>query len=92
MTVRDSSKQACGDCQAEQSFVRARILGVLTRMGAMTRRQIAQELSLETSCVAGRVNELVGCGAVIEEEALRPCPVTGRRVHWISLPPVRAAA
>ena len=45
----------------------------------MTRREIAAFLHMETSSVAGRVNELMHDGILVEQDDLRPCPITGRR-------------
>lgn len=87
MTVRDSSCIAYATSGPERALIRARIVGLLINEGEMTRRQIAHQLGLETSCVAGRVNELISTGAITESEDIRPCPITGRCVHWISASP-----
>ena len=87
MTVRDSSCIAYASTAPARALIRARIVGLLINEGEMTRRQIAQQLGLETSSVAGRVNELLSTGAITESEDIRPCPITGVRVHWISAKP-----
>jgi len=87
MNVRDSSCIAYASTAPERALIRARIVGLLINQGEMTRRQIAHQLGLETSCVAGRVNELLSTGAITESEEIRPCPITGKRVHWISASP-----
>jgi len=52
--------------------------------GWVSRRQIARASGLETSCVSGRVNDMVG--SVLEErEDTQPCPVTGRAVHLVRI-------
>ena len=63
------------DCALIAQLVRAR--------GPMTRREIAGYLHMETSSVAGRVNELVSTGVLVESDEIAPCPITGRRVHWL---------
>lgn len=46
--------------------------------GLVSRRQIAHATGLETSTVAAR--------RLVEDEQLRPCPITGRNVHQVGLP------
>lgn len=60
--------------------------------GYVSRKQIARFTGLESSTVAGRVNELVAAGRLVEQEQLAPCPVTGRRVHMVALANLEAAA
>lgn len=87
MTVRDSSRLANQATESQQAVERARILALLVRHGWMTRRQVADKLGMETSSVAARVNLLIARGAVIEDAELKPCPLTGIRVHWINAAP-----
>lgn len=85
MAVRDTSAEvyrseafqamACTDCALIEQLVQ--------RRGAMTRRQIAEVLSMPTASVSGRVNELVRAGRLWEQDEKRPCPVTGKRVLWL---------
>lgn len=87
MSVRDSSRLAYEAGADSHARLRARILNLLVSKGEMTRRQVADQLRLETSCVAGRVNELIKCGVVLEDVELRQCPITQIRVHWIHAAP-----
>ena len=71
MTVRDSSCIAYASTAPERALIRARIVGLLINEGEMTRRQIAHQLGLETSCVAGRVrrtDQTDGAGCIGEHE------------------------
>ena len=54
--------------------------------GLVSRRQIAHATGLETSTVAARTNSLIAARRLVEDEQLRPCPVTGRNVHMVGLP------
>lgn len=92
MTIRDSSRMAYASTAGDRALVRARIVGLLTNHGPMTRRQIADQLDVETSCVAGRVNELIQSGALIEDADLCQCPLSGIRVHWVRAADAREAA
>ena len=49
-----------------------------------SRRQIAMQTGLETSAVAGRVNELLEAGALVVCGTLR-CPITGRTVEVVRI-------
>lgn len=69
----------------DRSCIRAAIVGLLSQNTAMTRKLIAKTLGLETSCVAGRVNELLAAGAIHELPETAPCPVTGVRVKWVAI-------
>ena len=62
------------------------ILEYMKGKGAMTRREIATALDMETGTVAGRVNSLVESGALVESENLFRCSISGRRVHtvWVN--------
>lgn len=84
MTVRDTSIAAYA--VADRALIRSRILGLLINQGEMTRRQVADQLGLETACVAGRVNELMRAGAVIET-CTKQCPISKVSVHWIAAAP-----
>ena len=65
---------------------KALILHVMAHGKAYSRRQLSIITGLETSCIAGRVNELVKDG-LIEEIGQMHCPVTGRMVDAIALSP-----
>lgn len=56
------------------------------RTGWCTRRQIAQATGIETATVSGTVNGLIEDGTLVEcpEEDKRPCPITGRKVLWVT--------
>jgi hypothetical protein len=49
-----------------------------------TRRQIAGMTGLETSAVAGRVNELIADGVMVGDGVIK-CPITGRTVEAVKL-------
>jgi len=83
MTVAHTSIAAYHD--TDRSSIRAAIVGLLCQNEAMTRKLIAKTLGLETSCVAGRVNELLASGAIHELPETAPCPVTGVRVKWVAV-------
>ena len=53
--------------------------------GWVSRKQIAQQSGLETSTVAGRVNELIAARRLEQSTALMTCPVTGRGVRMVRL-------
>lgn len=91
MTVRFPSRIAYATEANNHALIRQRIVSFVGAAGQTTRRAIAEGLKLETSCVAGRVNELLKTGE-LEEFGLEPCPVTGRRVHWLRLAPMQVAA
>jgi DNA-binding Lrp family transcriptional regulator len=55
-----------------------------------SRKQIARMLGMETSSVAGRVNELIDLG-VIEVVSQIICPISNRRVEGIKLAPTQKA-
>jgi hypothetical protein len=50
-----------------------------------SRRQLSAVTKLETSCIAGRVNELIATGA-IEVCGSMKCPISGRTVEAIKRP------
>ena len=54
--------------------------------GNWTRREIADALSLETSTVAARVNDLIHKRFMLREDHKRPCSVTGKTVMTVRLP------
>lgn len=83
MTVAHTSISAYHN--TDRSCIRAAIVGLLSQNEAMTRKLIAKTLGLETSCVAGRVNELLASGAIRELSETAPCPVTGVRVKWVAV-------
>lgn len=91
MTVRYPSRIAYAAEAGSHALIRQRIVAFVASAVSTTRRAIAEGLHLETSCVAGRVNELVRTGALVEF-GLDPCPITGRRVHWLRLPSMEEAA
>ena len=62
----------------------AAILSHMERGRLYSRRQIAQLTGLETSAVAGRVNELVSSGSLVACGAIK-CPITGRQVEAVRL-------
>lgn len=70
------------------SQIQYQVIGAMIDLGRdqwVSRRQIARASGLETSTVAGRVNELVTAGRLVESEYRWRCPVTGRRVHKVQL-------
>lgn len=89
--IRYSSRLAYAQEAGTHALVRQRIVAFVAAQGQATRRVVAERLGLETSCVAGRVREPLDAGA-LEEFGLEPCPITGRRVHWLRLPQMEQAA
>lgn len=83
MTVRHTSAEAYAAINSKAHSDRALIAELVRRRGPMTRREIASVLHMETSSVAGRVNELMESRELIELDELRPCPITKRRVNWV---------
>lgn len=67
----------------DRTCLRAYIAGVIAANAPVTRRQIAKITGLETSCVAGRVNELLMAGQIKELPETMPCPISGRRVKVV---------
>lgn len=55
---------------------------------APTRREIAKAINLETSSVAGRVNELLA-KKLIEESGKRKCSITGIRASTLIITPTQ---
>lgn len=49
-----------------------------------SRRQLAKMAGLETSAIAGRVNELIAAGDVVGVGHIK-CPITGRLVEGVRL-------
>ena len=86
MTARHTSAEAYHGIAGKIATDRDIIAQLVRQRGPMTRRQIASFLHMETSSVAGRVNELVEAGELVELDELRPCPETGRRVTWLAHP------
>lgn len=86
MTARNTSAEAYHGIGAKAATDRDIIAQLVRQRGPMTRRQIASFLHMETSSVAGRVNEAVEAGLLVELDELRPCPETGRRVTWLAHP------
>ena len=82
--IRDTSLSAYHQTADLRATCKAQILEVVKSTGRMTRRQIAKETGLETSCVSGRVRELLDCGLLKELEMTGKCPVTDRLAHWVT--------
>ena len=83
--VRESSLNVYhGDVVGAKEFGQAETVERFVRnRTTVTRRQIATGLGMETGTVAARVNKLVADGVLIESGPLSPCPITGKRVHWL---------
>jgi len=58
------------------------------RQKVCTRRMVAKALGMETGTVSARVNKLIADGLVIETGA-SPCPITGKKVHWLKISPAQ---
>lgn len=84
MTARNTSAEAYASINDKAHTDRAIIAQLVRQRGPMTRREIAGFLRMETSSVAGRVNELMHSGVLIEQDEIRPCPITGRKVSWLA--------
>ena len=85
MTARHTSAE-CYHSSAFQNTAhsdREIIAELVRKRGPMTRREIAGFLSMETSSVSGRVNELMSEEVLIEIDEKRPCPITKRLVTWV---------
>lgn len=83
MTVRDTSIESYhGINIGRQQF--AIIRGFLLYGGRPTRRELANNLHMETSTVAGRVNELIKLG-LVNECPKRKCQITGRTAYTLEL-------
>lgn len=70
----------------------AQIMAVIEAGRDYSRREIAYLADMETSSVAGRVNELLA-SEVLEAGRTRPCSYTGKTVHAVRRPagPVQRA-
>jgi len=62
--------------------MQAEILGRMAPDQIYSRRQLAQLTKIETSSIAGRVNELIESGEIEVAGKFR-CPVTGRMVEAV---------
>lgn len=62
----------------------AAIVSHMERSRIYSRRELARMTGLETSAVAGRVNELVASGELVTCGAIK-CPITGRQVEGVRL-------
>lgn len=60
----------------------------ISRQKVCTRRMVAKALGMETGTVSARVNKLIADGLVIEAAA-SPCPITGKKVHWLKISPAQ---
>ena len=85
MSVRDTSIATYHDIisksgvgQSAQSIARF----IAGHVDPVSRRQVARGLNMETSSVAGRVNELIKC-AVIAETPKMLCPISKRSVYGL---------
>lgn len=86
--VRDSSLAAFRDAilSGKGQDKAMRVFEAVKRIGPCTRRQVAEFTGMDTSAVSGRMNDLVASGLVLEDDEIRPCPITRKRVHWVSVP------
>lgn len=85
MTARHTSASTYAAIQPKAHTDRALIADLVRKRGPMTRREIAAFLSMETSSVAGRVNELMNQEppVLVELDQQAPCPITKRHVTWL---------
>lgn len=72
-----SSSGVAGACHQK-------LLNAMQTGKTYTRRQLARLTGLETSCVAGRVNELIKAG-LVGKQGKTTCPITKRNVEAVSL-------
>jgi len=83
--IRSSSKQVyTDDIKPMKEFKQSEIVANYVKGKSVTRRMIAQGLGLETGTVAARVNKLLKDNILVESEDKKPCPITGKRVYWVS--------
>lgn len=84
--VTDTSIHSYDALKAEgaNKKLHAKIVEAMRDGAVYTRRQIAGLTGIETSSVAGRVNELIADG-FIQVLGKAKCPVTGRMVETIAL-------
>lgn len=84
MTARNTSAEAYASLPSAHSD-REIIAQLVRQRGPITRREIASFLHMETSSVAGRVNELMNQEPPVlcEMDEPRPCPITKRLVNWL---------
>ena len=61
--------------------------------GDMSLREIAREYeqthkrTIDVSSVSARVNELIACHRLQRDQGTRPCCVSGKSIHPVSIPP-----
>lgn len=83
--VSHASLVAWDSIQCELEPKQRMILSQMARGRIYSRRQLAQMTRLETSCVAGRMAELVDQG-LVEVVGFIRCPITQRQVEGLKLP------
>ena len=86
--VRQSSIDVYHSLQSKFGAQTCKIMAFMNEnpQHGFTRREIAKYLSIETSSVAGRVNELVKNGDLIELPVKRKCSITGITAIILQLP------
>ena len=83
---------ACYDRMNGAGFnaLQSKILACMQIGAVYTRRQLAKATALETSTVAGRVNELIARG-MLEVVGTIKCPITQRSVEAVKRTDVQMA-
>lgn len=92
--VKETSKVSYGllkifedsslDAQSKLSKMQKRIIEFMDSNTRYTRKQLSVMTGMETSTIAGRINELVKSGAV-EIVGKSKCPITNKTVESVQL-------
>jgi DNA-binding MarR family transcriptional regulator len=87
-SVRETSLNTYHSLQSKFGAQTCKIMAFMNEnpQHNFTRREIASYLSIETSSVAGRVNQLVNDGDLIELPIKRKCSITGITAICLRLP------
>jgi hypothetical protein len=83
-SVKETSIDAYDNLKANKELGRMQlnILNAMKDLTVYTRKQLAKELDMETSTIAGRVNELIGQG-YIDVIGKKICPISSKNVEAI---------
>lgn len=83
--VRESSKEAFRERirSGKQRTDTNRIAQFILDVNRCSNMQIAKELDMVPGTVSGIVRQLVKAKVIYQTAARSPCPITGRRVHFL---------